>query len=133
MIEINNTTRSRIDLSLVETTVRKFLKAHRKSSLDVSVAFIGDRAMKRLNHAYRGKSKPTDILTFEGEGDFLGEIIIDYAQIRRQAKIYSASIKEELVFILVHGLFHLLGYEDETEDERLKMIKLGEAFIKNKL
>lgn len=133
MIEVNNTTKSRIDLRLVKRVTAEFLKVHKKSSLDVSIAFIGDQAMRRLNKTYRGKDKPTDILTFDGEQDFLGEIIIDYAQIKRQAKLYSSSIKEELVFILVHGLLHLLGHEDDTEAGRLKMISLGETFIKNKL
>lgn len=131
MIEINNTTRAKIALKKVHETAERFLKKYKKSKMDVSIAFIGDRAMRKLNKIYRGQDKPTDILTFAGEGRMLGEIIIDYAQIKRQAKEFSSGqINQELIFILVHGLFHLLGHEDDTEPKRLKMIKMGEEFIK---
>ncbi len=95
----------------------------------ISIAFIGDQVMARLNQQYRKLKRPTDILSFAGEGSDLGEIIIDYVQIKRQAKKYSKSINQELIFILVHGLLHLLGHDDETEKDRQKMITLGEKFI----
>src|SRR3989339_280720 len=62
---------------------------------------------------------------------YLGEVLINYNQIKRQAKKYSSSIKEELLFILVHGLLHLLGYEDDTEKGREKMNALADNFFKN--
>lgn len=131
MIEINNTTRAEIDERLVRKVAEKFLKKYKKSKQDISIAFLGDSAMRKLNKIYRGKDGPTDILTFDGEGNFLGEIIIDYAQIKRQARGFSqGNDNKELIFILVHGLFHLLGYEDDTEIKRLKMIKMGEEFVK---
>ena len=102
----------------------------------MSVAFVGDQAMRSLNKAYRRKDKPTDVLSFvykekawPGEPELLGEIVIDYQQIKRQAKPAKKSERQELVFILVHGLLHLAGYDDKTERERLNMIKIGEEFI----
>lgn len=131
MIEVNNRTKSKIDEKAVKAISERFARAYKQSKKDISIAFVGDSVMRNLNKIYRGKDKPTDILTFEGDGDFLGEIIIDYAQIKRQAGKWSGgNAKKELVFILVHGLFHLLGHEDDTEPKRLKMIKLGEEFIK---
>lgn len=131
MIEINNTTRTIIALKKVHETAERFLKKYKKSKMDISIAFIGDSAMRKLNKIYRGQDRPTDILTFAGEGSLLGEIIIDYAQIKRQARVFSGGkVNQELIFILVHGLFHLLGYEDDTEKKRLDMIRMGETFIK---
>jgi len=78
----------------------------------------------------------TDVLSFtetdneEPQPDLLGQIFIDYNQIKRQAKEFSQSDEEELVFILVHGLLHLLGYDDSTEEEAQVMEDLGKAFIK---
>jgi probable rRNA maturation factor len=132
MIEINNKTKNKIDLKLVEGVAAKFLKKYKKTKHEVSIAFIGDAEMKKLNKIYRGIDKPTDVLAFPGEEKgFLGEIVIDYAQIKRQAKLYSGSVREELVFILVHGLLHLLGYDDETEKGREAMAKMGKKFIKD--
>lgn len=130
-IDILNKTKTRIDIKLVRKVSEKFLKKYKKNSLSLSIVFVGDRRIRTINKTYRGYDKITDILSFDGEDDFFGELIIDYAQIKRQARKFNNTVKEELVFILVHGLFHLLGYEDKTEKEELKMIKLGETFIEN--
>lgn len=142
MIEINNRTKNQIDLKMIESVIAQFLKKYKKAKTDISLAFISDAEMRKLNKTYRHIDKPTDILSFPVadesplyergiKGSFLGEIVIDYAQIKRQAKLYSGSTREELVFILVHGLLHLLGYEDETEKGRKKMEELGKKFIKD--
>ena len=129
MVEINNQTKNKIDLKLTKQVAEKFLAYYKKEKKEVSIAFVGDSAIKKLNQEYRHQDKVTDVLSFTGEGDFLGEIIVDYAQIKRQAKEFGKKINEELVFILVHGLLHLIGYDDKTEKGRLKMISLGEKFI----
>lgn len=131
-VEVNNLTKVEIDLKLVKEVTEIFLKKYKQRQKEVSLAFVGDKRIKDLNRIYRKKDKVTDVLSFNGEGDFLGEIIINPLQIKRQAKEYKRSVKEELIFILVHGLLHLIGYNDETEKERLGMIKKGEEFI-NKL
>jgi probable rRNA maturation factor len=130
VVEINNKTRSRIDSSLTKEVGEKFLRAYKKFDCNVSLAFVGDKKIRQLNKKYRGIDRVTDVLSFSGEGNFLGEIIIDYSQIRRQAKKFGNKQKDELVFILVHGLLHLLGYDDRTGEGRREMKILGEEFIK---
>ena len=131
MVEINNRTRSKINTKLVKKTVLQFLKYFKIKKEDVSIAFIGDTKMKSLNKIYRGYDKITDVLSFPEteENDYLGEVIINYSQIKRQTNKYSPSIQEELLFILAHGLLHLLGYEDETEKGKNKMYKLADQFF----
>ena len=129
MIEINNKTRAKIDIKLIKKITEKFFVYYKIENKNISIAFVGDMLMSRLNDKYRGKNKPTDILSFNGEGSDFGEIIINYAQIKRQTKKYSKSVKEELIFILVHGLLHLLGYEDESEEGKKSMEALGKKFI----
>ena len=130
MINVNNITKSKIDLVLVKKVAERFLKKYKKQKCEVSIAFIGDMAMRRLNKKYRGIDRTTDVLSFAGEQNFLGEIVINYVQIKRQAKKFGNSIERELIFILVHGLLHLLGYDDESEKGRLEMDELGEEFVK---
>ena len=113
MVEIINKTRSRIDLVLVKKVAQRFLELNKQKN-DVSIVFVGDKRIRDLNRVYRQKDRITDILSFDGDGGFFGEIIIDFAQIKRQAKVFSKSIKDELVFILIHGLLHLSGYDDKT-------------------
>ena len=130
MIEINNRTKARINKKLVKTVAEKFAAKYKIKNKEVSIAFVSDSEIKKLNKQYRHKNEVTDVLSFDGEGDFFGEILIDYAQIKRQAKESSKEIDEELVFILVHGLLHLVGYDDEKEKGRVEMVRLGERFIK---
>jgi len=131
MIEINNKTKAKIDIKLIRKISENFFSYYKIKNKELSIAFIGDITMRQLNKQYRGKNKPTDVLSFCGDGDDLGEILIDYAQIKRQARKYSKSVKEELIFILVHGLLHLIGYEDETKKGRINMEKTGNKFVKN--
>jgi len=133
-IEINNRTKSRIALPALESAAAAFARAHKlKGDKELSVALVGDAEIKKLNRIYRGLNSPTDILSFAGEGGYLGELVIDYEQIKRQAKRFGNSAKQELIFIFVHGLLHLLGYDDKTEPERREMIERGERFIKKNL
>ncbi len=136
VVEINSKAKEKRDSALIKKVAEKFLSVYKKGGQEVSIAFVGDKTMRRLNRTYRKIDRPTDVLTFSGEGpaddgasDFFGEIIIDREQIKRQAKKYGKTEKEELVFILVHGLLHLAGYNDETEKGRLEMTRLGIKFI----
>lgn len=126
MIEINNTTKTKIPALKMKRIIEKFIMVYKLKDFSVSVAIIGDLKMQELNQLYRGIDKPTDVLSFEG----LNEIIIDIKAIERQAKELGKSRDSELFFILVHGLLHLLGYDDNTENKRLKMIALGEDFLR---
>jgi len=129
MVDVINKTQSRINLSVVRRTARDFLKLRKIAGAELSIAFVAPRTMARLNKTYRGKSGTTDVLSFMGEGDFLGEILIDYAQVKKQAREQDKTATDELIFILIHGLLHLSGYDDDTDSARDKMISLGHSII----
>lgn len=101
----------------------------------VEITVIGDAAMKKLNHQYRGKNKVTDVLSFgwqEGgkmPSTILGEIYICYPQIKRQAKTFACSHKEEFTRMLVHGLLHSVGYDHITKRQAEKMFPLQEKIV----
>lgn len=94
-----------------------------KSVEEVSIALVDDGTMRKLNRAYRGKDKTTDVLTFEDIGvdsdevadDSLGEIVISLPQAKRQARVERHSLPTELRYLLLHGLIHALGYDHETD------------------
>lgn len=130
-IEINNLAGEKIDLRLVKKAVIAFSQGYKISeNKEISLAFVDDAEIKKLNKIYRGLNQATDILSFAGAGGFLGELVINYGQIKRQAESFGRSARQELVFILAHGLLHLIGYDDKTEPGRLKMIRRGEEFVK---
>ncbi len=129
-VSINNRTRAKIDERKVLELVDFFAKYYKLENKDLSIAIIGDTVMRRLNKKYRGIDRPTDILSFDGDDDFFGELIIDYSQIKRQPSYFSKKINQEFLFIIVHGLLHLIGYDDEKETDRLIMINKGKDILK---
>ncbi len=95
----------------------------------ISVLITGDEITKNLNKKYRNKNKTTDVLSFAerdiennfvyNQGDYLGEIIINVEQIKRQ----SDNFKSEFVLLLVHGYLHLRGYDHDTLEKEKLMIQ----------
>lgn len=92
-----------------------------------SLAIIGPAEMKKINWQYRGKDKVTDVLSFAEmdselggveDGGYLGEILICWSQVQRQAKEFGCSAQQEFVRMLVHGLAHLAGYDHEGVSQR---------------
>jgi probable rRNA maturation factor len=80
-----------------------------KSRVDVILA--GDPQLRRLNRRFRKKDRPTDVLSFNfNDPGFLGEIYISLDRVRIQSRRYGCPFNEEFQRLLIHGLFHLLGY-----------------------
>jgi len=97
---------------------------------DVSVAFLTKPQIRKLNKLYRGKDKPTDVLSFiHAEDEVLGEVLICYDVAKLQAKEQGVSIREELVRLLVHGVLHLMGYDHEKKKESQEMFALQEVIL----
>jgi len=88
---------------------------------DVSIALVDDAYIRVLNREYRGVDQPTDVLAFPMEGDrarsepALGDIVISLERARDQARQFKHPIRREVALLAVHGVLHLLGYEDDTE------------------
>ena len=128
-IDINNKTQVQIDEEQIVALVDFFAKLYKLEDKELSIAIIEDKVMQGLNNDYRDIDAPTDILSFEGDEDSLGELIVDYNQVKRQEAYFSKDSEQELLFIIVHGLLHLLGFEDEGEADRLIMINKGKDIL----
>ena len=85
---------------------------------EVALVLTGDRAVRTLNARYRGKDKPTDVLSFPGPGGEvgLGDIVISVDTAARNAKEYGRTLPQELDILALHGFLHVLGYDHETDD-----------------
>jgi probable rRNA maturation factor len=110
---------------------------------ELSVTFVDNARIQEINREYRGKDKPTDVISFAleelGEGEIqisggnmprvLGDIIISTDKAREQAADYGHSVDRELGFLAVHGFLHLLGYDHETEAEEKEMFDLQRRIL----
>ena len=96
----------------------------------VAVRITGDDEMKRLNRTYAGGAHATDVLSFAGEGDHVGDIAISWPAAVRQAKTFGHETETELGLLVVHGFLHLLGWDHATAAERKEMNRLTRAALK---
>ena len=102
---------------------------HRASEL--TIVFVDKDKIQELNNQFRGKDKPTDILSFSAiEEGSLGELVICAEIIEKQAQEHQMSHQEECCYMLIHGVLHLLGYDHEKDDSDAKeMYRLQDSIF----
>jgi probable rRNA maturation factor len=103
-------------------------KKARRGALTILLA--DDAKLKALNARFRGKNKPTNVLSFPGAGgDYLGDVAIAYGVTAREASASTKTIHDHTVHLAVHGVLHLLGYDHESAREAQVMEPLEIAIL----
>jgi len=138
VVYLRNTTRKhRIGVRRLERAAQTLLAAIGRAEAAVSLTFVGDAAMRRLNREHRGQDRTTDVLSFPLYEPFrvprrtradepevlLGDIVISVDTAKRQSAAYAATLNAEIERLLVHGLLHLLGHDHEESRERARMVR----------
>ena len=107
------------------------------SKLFITITLTDPENIQRINKEYRNIDKPTDVLSFPmfekkeldkkiadndfGYEDILGDIIISIKRVEEQAEEYGHSFERELSYMVVHGFYHLMGYDHIREADKIKM------------
>lgn len=122
----------------LKKVIKRTLKLEQALNSTLSIIFVDEKEIRRINKEYRGIDKITDVISFAFEDNatlvynnirVLGDIYICIPRMLNQANDYGHSIKRELSFLTVHGLLHLLGYDHLTKDEEEKMFKKQELIL----
>ena len=115
------------------------------SNLEITIILTNPKNIQEINKQYRNIDKPTDVLSFpmfekyeieekikqknfEHE-DILGDIIISVEKVEEQAKEYGHSFERELSYMIVHGFYHLLGYDHIEENDKKEMREKEEKIL----
>lgn len=90
---------------------------------EVSLVLMNDASIQALNRDYRGKDKPTNVLSFPvvNAPGLLGDIVLGRETIIREAEAGGKPLQDHLTHLIIHGLLHLLGYDHVTDDEAIIM------------
>ena len=113
----------------------RILQILKQDRLELSLALVGNREIRRLNAAYRKKDEPTDVLSFPagdhlaGGAKILGDVVISVEQADKQAARAKRSREEELEILLIHGILHLLGYDHERSAKEARIMREMEKKI----
>lgn len=126
-----------IDLKLKSKTkiklwIRGVVESHKKSIGEINYVFTNDEELLNYNQKFLNHNTLTDILTFDSsEGKKIsGDIIISLERVGENAKKFNVHFENELSRVMIHGVFHLLGFKDKTEKQKLEMRKLEDKAIK---
>lgn len=141
MVEIRDLTRKK--------ELKKYykdIKKHYKKVIDVlklddnyeaTLIIVGKNKIHSINKQYRNIDKETDVISFAEidslddfiEDNYLGDIFINVDRVKSQAKEYGHSIKREFVFLFVHGMLHLFGYDHMNKKDEKKMFDVQDKII----
>ncbi len=95
----------------------------------LSILVTDDDEMRALNRQWRQLNRTTDVLSFEGGGEVLGDVAISLPCAMRQAERHGVTRDEELARLLIHGTLHLLEHDHRTPAERRAMTALTERIL----
>ncbi len=123
----------------LEVYYRKTLRETGREDLyDLSLILVGPRTIRTINRDYRGIDSETDVISFasldsesfdQEERIELGDIFINRKRVLSQAEEYGHSVKREFLFLYVHGLLHLLGYDHQTKKQEELMFGLQKKIL----
>lgn len=135
---LNHQRRVRLNLPRMRAYVRRLRATLRLGRRDFNVCFVDDKEIERLNARYRGKPRATDVLSFPwdlkpraggngaGRGElsnFLGDVVISAATARRNARLARHSTEDEIRWLVLHGVLHLLGFDHEKDQGEMTVLE----------
>ena len=108
---------------------------HEKASGALTILLADDARLKALNHQFRGKNKPTNVLSFPADGldgadaGYLGDVAIAYGTVKREAAESGKRFADHLTHLAVHGVLHLVGHDHEKPKEAARMERIEREIL----
>ncbi|MBH76050.1 MAG: rRNA maturation RNase YbeY [Flavobacteriales bacterium] len=136
----------KINYYFVDTTVSKnnlcakyklvdFIFKEKKNAKEINFIFCKDDYLQRINEKYLQHTNLTDVITFDhSQGKkLIGDIYISVERVKENASKFGTTLKSELIRVMIHGVLHLIGYNDKSKVEKKCMRKMENKFLKRVL
>jgi rRNA maturation RNase YbeY len=113
--------------------IKKVIAKEQKISGDLSFIITDDESLKKINVEFLEHDYYTDVITFNyNEGDCIsGEVYISLERVAENALNYNVSLNNELMRILIHGVLHLVGYDDRDDESRSEMRRMEDYWLES--
>lgn len=140
----NNVRKIRVNKNTIIANMQKILHILNYDEFDIGILLTTNKTIRTYNKQYRGKDKPTDILSFSYHPDLkpgqrikpktdddknLGDLIISLEYVQEDAKKWEQTFEQRMKILLVHGVCHLLGYDHEKDEEYEVMHKKEQEIL----
>lgn len=107
-----------LNLRNLRARSRRLMKLLQKETCEVSITLLDDEGIRALNLRYLKRDRPTNVLSFPMDDELLlGDIVISVETAAREAEEGQIPLEDEILFLIIHGLLHLVGYDHEDGDE----------------
>ncbi|MGA7732596.1 MAG: rRNA maturation RNase YbeY [Chloroflexia bacterium] len=145
-VQVDERYEERVDAGALHSLAIQVLRAEgRAGPLELGVVVTTDDEVLALNRQYLGHDYKTDVISFGMEDEepevafltpaerppYLGDVVISYDRAAEQALEYGHSIEQEVATLLVHGVLHLLGWDDSDEEARARMHARQDSLMRN--
>ena len=117
-----------ITKKFLKDITEKILSELNLNNVEISITLTDNERIREINKEWRGKDRPTDVLSFPQDETIgykyrlLGDVIISLPYAKTQAEEIGLTLKEEVLRLMIHGILHLLGYDHETNEEDAKIM-----------
>ena len=126
----NNTSQKFLPFKKIKAITEKILEDYEIKESEISIIFLTDSEIQKINTQFLNHNYATDVISFNFEEENLeGEIYISLDTAKLQAQEYKVSLTNEVLRLSIHGIMHLLGYEDDSVDKKEKMHNLEEKYL----
>jgi probable rRNA maturation factor len=123
----------KVKKTLIKEFTRRVLVNEGIAKAEINIILVNDEYITRLNQKFLNKDTTTDVLSFslanETNDQIEGEVYTNIEQIMRQAEDYQVTFKEELNRIIIHGLLHLIGFDDLTDEQKKIMTQKEDRYL----
>ena len=119
-----------INSDSINDLVKLILTNHKYISANINIIITDDDTLRKMKKKYFNKNIFTDVIAFNIDNNpFEGEVYISYHRIKDNAIKFNQSFEDEFKRVLIHGLLHLCGYEDSTNEEKINMSSMEDKFL----
>lgn len=133
----------KINYHFVDTTISKnnlcakykivdFILREKRVAKEINFIFCNDDYLQKINKKYLQHTDLTDVITFDHsyEKKLLGDIYISIERVKENALIFNSTFKSEIARVMIHGILHLIGYNDKSKMEKKRMREMENKFLK---
>ena len=117
----------------LQTWIKKAIKSNKKELENLNFIFCSDKYLRKINKTYLNHDYFTDIITFDNslqKGKIEGDIFISVERVKINAAQYKVSFTNELQRVIIHGVLHLIGFNDKAEKGQIAMRKAEDLWLK---
>ena len=115
----------------IKNWIKRVIEEHKKSNVNISYIFTSENYILEINKKYLNHNYYTDIITFDYSSNELieGDIFISIDTVYSNSKKFKTNFNEEMLRVIIHGIFHLIGFKDKSKQQKLEMRELENKAI----